>query len=355
MDDRQFAFLRDLAGAAGPSGYEAPVRAVWRAAAQEFAAPVTTDAHGSITAVVNPGGSPRVMLAGHIDEIGLMVSSIDEKGFLSFVPIGSHDPAVLVGQRVSVHTDMGPVLGVVGRKPIHLMHGDERKEPIEIKKLWIDIGAANGEDAEQAVRVGDAVTMIGALERLRGDLLVSKAFDDRLGAYVAAETARAVSGGPLAAALFAVGTCQEEIGYRGAITSAERIRPDVAIAVDVGFALDHPGLDDEKRQRNNLALGKGPQISRGPNTNPRVFELLTQVAKAEGIPYQVEPAPGETGTDSWAMQVAHHGIPTGVVSVSVRYMHTPAEVASSTDLDHTVALLTAFVRHLDASTTFVVE
>jgi tetrahedral aminopeptidase len=347
VDERQLAFLRDLTGAAGPSGYEGPVRAVWSASTREFAAETYADAHGSITAVVHPDGAPRAMLAGHIDEIGLMVSNIDEQGFLCFVPIGGHDAAILVGQRVHVHARSGPILGVLGRKPIHLMKSDDRKAPVDIATLWIDIGAKDRKDAESVVRVGDAVTMCGSLDHLRGDLLVSKAFDDRVGAYVAAEAARAVAASPIRAAVYAVGTCQEEIGYRGAITSAERIKPDVAIAIDVGFGLDHPGVEDERKRRNAIALGKGPLIARGPNINPIVFEQLVATAEAEKIPYQIDPLPGESGTDSWAIQVAHHGVATGLISVAVRYMHSPIEVLSTADLDWAVALLAGFIRRLD--------
>ncbi|MGH2389508.1 MAG: M42 family metallopeptidase [Chloroflexota bacterium] len=355
MDDRQFGFMRDLTGAHGPSGFEAAPRAVWRASVREFAAEVTGDSLGSVTAAVNPQGSPRVMLAGHIDEIGLMVSYISDEGFLHFVPIGGHDPSILVAQRVYVHTAHGPVLGVLGRKPIHLIHGDERKDPVKLEKLWIDIGAADRAAAEALVTVGDPITFAAQLERLQGDLLVAKAFDNRVGAYVAAETARAVASGPLQAAVFAVATSQEEIGYRGAGTSAERIKPDVAIAIDVGFALDHPEVDDEKKRHGRTGLGKGPQITRGPNVNPVVFDLLIRTAREESIPFQIDPAGGETGTDAWAIQVAHQGVATGVVSVSLRYMHTPVEVLSTGDLDHTVALLAGFIRRLTPETSFIVE
>jgi putative aminopeptidase FrvX len=355
MDDRQFAFLRDLTAAPGPSGFEGPVRAVWRTSVREFAAEVQGDAHGSVTAIVNPGGRPRVMLAGHIDEIGLMISFIDERGFLSFVPIGGHDATVLVGQRVQVHGPQGPVLGVLGRKPYHLLSGDDRKAPVELKHLWIDIGVADRAEAESIVRLGDPVTLAVSMERLRGDLLVAKAFDDRAGAYVAAETARAVASGPLEAAVFAVATSQEEVGYRGAITSAERIKPDVAIAIDVGFSLDHPEIEDEKKRQGPMALGKGPQISRGANVSPIVYDLLVRTAEEEKIPYQVDPNPANSGTDAWAIQVAHHGVATGVVGISLRYMHTPVEVLSIGDLDHAVALLTGFIRRLHADTSFILE
>jgi putative aminopeptidase FrvX len=355
MDDRQFAFMRDLTEAHGPSGFEAAPRAVWRASVREFAADVAGDNLGSVTAVVNPLGSPRVMLAGHIDEIGLMVSYISDEGFIHFVPIGGHDPSILVAQRVYVHTARGPVLGVLGRKPIHLMRGEERKEPVELDKLWIDIGAADRAAAEALIAIGDPITFAARLERLQGDILVAKSFDNRVGAYVAAETARAVASGPLQAAVFAVATSQEEIGYRGAVTSAERIKPDVAIAIDVGFSLDHPELDDEKKRRGRTALGKGPQLTRGANANPVVFDLLVRTAKEGGIPFQIDPAGGETGTDAWAIQVAHQGVATGVVSVSLRYMHTPVEVLSTRDLDQTVALLAGFIRRLTPETSFIVE
>ncbi|HEY8285953.1 MAG TPA: M42 family metallopeptidase [Chloroflexota bacterium] len=355
MDDRQFSFLQDLTGAHGPSGFEAAPRAIWRASVASFAAEVSTDNHGSVTAVVNPSGSPRVMLAGHIDEIGLMVSFISDEGFIHFVPIGGHDPSVLVAQRVYIHGAAGPVLGVLGRKPVHLMRSEERKDPVELKKLWIDIGVPDRAGAEAVVSVGDPITFAAQLERLQGDLLVAKAFDNRVGAYVVAEAARAVASGPLEAAVYAVATSQEEVGYRGAITSAERIKPDVAIAIDVGFSLDHPDLDPEDKHRGHTVLGKGPQITRGPNANPVVYDLLTRTAKEEGIPFQIDPAGGETGTDAWAIQVAHQGVATGVVSVSLRYMHTPVEILSTSDLDHTVALLAGFIRRLTAKTSFIVD
>jgi endoglucanase len=355
MDERQFALLRDLTGADGPSGYEGPVRDVWRKSVSDFAVEVHGDVLGSITALINPSGIPRVMLAGHIDEIGLMVSSIDERGFLYFSTIGGYDASILVGQRVRVHAASGAILGVIGRKPVHLMSEDDRKAPVEIKHLWIDIGASERDEAKALVRMGDPVTLIGQLERLRGDRLTSKAFDNRVGAYVVAEASRLVAAGPLLAAVFAVGTCQEEIGLRGAITSAERIKPDLAIAIDVGFALDHPEVGDESTRRNSPALGKGPQISRGPNVSPAVFDLLVEAADAERIPYEIDPSPGNTGTDGWAVQVAHYGIPTAVVSVPLRYMHTPVEVISTRDLDNTVALLAAFIRRLVEGTSFIIE
>jgi endoglucanase len=353
MDERQLNFLRDLTNASGPSGYEGPVRAVWRQAAGEFAADIYGDVLGSLTAVVHPEGSPRIMLAGHLDEIGLMVTNIDDHGFLNFAPIGGHDAAILVGQRVRVLTATGPVLGVLGRKPIHLMQDDERKEPVDIKTLWIDIGASSGQEAQEVVRIGDPVTFAAGLKRLRGDLLVAKAFDNRVGAYVVAEVARALAGEAIDAAVFAVAASQEEIGYRGAIVSAERIKPDVAIAVDVGFALDHPEVEAERKRRGPMALGKGPQISRGANINPLVFDLLVQTSKEDGIPFQVDPAPAATGTDAWAIQVAHQGVATGVVSVPLRYMHTPVEVLHSRDLDQTVALLAGFIRRITRQTSFV--
>jgi endoglucanase len=355
MDERQLTFLRDLTNASGPSGYEGPVRAVWRRATSTFAADVHGDVLGNLTAVVHPEGSPRVMLAGHLDEIGLMITNITDQGFLDFAPIGGHDPAILVGQRVRILAAGGPVLGVLGRRPFHLMKGDDRKEPVEITHLWIDIGAAGRQEAEEVVRIGDPVTFAAGLEPLRGELLVSKAFDNRVGAYVIAEVARVLAGDAMDAALFAVAASQEEIGYRGAITSAERIKPEVGIAVDVGFALDHPEVEGERKRYGPTALGKGPLIARGPNINPLVFDLLVQTAREENIPFQLEAAPGQTGTDAWAIQVAHQGVATGVVSVPLRYMHTPVEVLHSRDLDQTVALLAGFIRRIRRDTSFVQE
>ena len=355
MDERQFQFLSSLTGAGAPSGYEGPARAVWRESVRGFTQDVRADVHGSVSAAVNPDGKPRVMLAGHIDEIGLMVTHIDDKGFLHFAPIGGHDPIVLVGQRVRVHGRAGSVLGVLGRKPIHLLRTEERKVVPEISSLWIDIGAGSREEAEEVVGLGDPITFASGLERLRGDQLVSKAFDNRMGAYVAAEAARAVAGGPLQAGVFAVATSQEEVGYRGAYSSAGRINPDVAIAIDVGHALDYPGIEDEQKRHGPSEMGKGPLISRGVNVNPIVYDLLIRTAREENIPYQIDPNPRESGTDAWAIQVARGGVATGVIGLPLRYMHTPVEVLSTRDLDQVVALLAGFLRRLTPETSFVVE
>ena len=354
MDERQRTFLANLVGASGPSGYEAAARAVWRDGIRDVAS-VQTDVHGSVIATVNPDGAPRVMLAGHLDEIGFMVSFVDDKGFISFAPIGGHDAIVLVGQRVVITTAQGIIPGVLGRKPIHLLKPDERKEVPEIRNLWIDIGAASQAEAEELVAIGDPITFAPNLQTLRGDLLSSKSFDNRIGAYVAAEAARAVAGGPLEAAVFAVGTCQEEIGLRGATTSAWRIKPDVAIAIDVGHALDYPELGSEQKQHGTSALGKGPLIGRGANINPAVYDLLVRTAKEENIPYQIEPTPSGSGTDAWAMQVAGQGIASAVVSIPLRYMHTPVEVLNTRDVDQVVALVAGFIRRLRRDTSFIVD
>lgn len=352
---RDISFLERLLDAAGPSGFEVRPGRVWREEAETFASDVRVDVSGNSFATVNPGGSPRVMLAGHIDEIGLQITHIDEKGFLYFEGIGGWDPQVLVGQRVSVMGRAGDVPGVVGKKAIHLIEPDERSKASKTKELWVDVGAADRDGVrELGIRVGDPMVIAQGMVHLARDLIASRAIDDRIGAFVVLEAIRilAQNGDGLRAAATAVATVQEEIGYQGggARTSAYALDPDVAIVVDVTFSTDVP--DIEKKELGEHELGGGPVLSRGSAAHARVFERLATVAEEEGIPYTIQASPKATRTDADAIHLTRRGVPTGLVSVPNRYMHSPNEVVSVEDLFNTAKLIAAFVRSLDSDTDF---
>lgn len=348
-------FLRKLLSAPGPSGYEGPVRKVWKAEVEKYADRVSVDVHGNALAVVNAGGQPRLMLAGHMDELGFQVVHVDDEGFISFDTVGGFDIGIVPGRKVRVHTDDGEVLGVIGKKPVHLLTGADRNKAPAKHELWIDIGAKDGKEARQLVAIGDPVTYDANFEILRRNLAVSKAFDNRMGAYVVAEVLRRVAAegekGKLKAALYSVATVQEEVGLRGARTSTYGVDPDVGIALDVTFATDHPGM--EKRRYGDIKVGGGPVLSRGANVNPVVYDRLVSVAEKKKIPYQICAEPGGTGTDANAMQLSRAGVATGLVSVALRYMHTAVEVLSLDDLDRTVELLKEFTISLEKNAEFI--
>ncbi len=335
--------LDKLLRAPGPSGYEAQAAAVWREAAS-FAS-LSTDGIGSSIARIGDA-TPLLTVVGHIDEIGLVVRHIDEKGFLWFAPIGGWDPQILVGQRVEVQGPGGPVLGVVGRKPLHLLDADQRKKVVEIKSLHIDVGAADRDEAEQLMRVGDPVVIASEPLSLAGDRMVSRSMDNRLGAYVALEALRRChEGNALKSSLAAIAAVQEEIGLFGARTSAFAVQPDLAIVVDVTHATDAPGIDE--KELGSHALGSGPVIYRGATLSPKLFELLVETAKEAGIEHTVGATGNSTSTDADGVQFARSGIPTGLVSIPLRYMHSPVEMVDLADVEATVALITAFAERLD--------
>ena len=354
MTPESLAFLKSLLDIPGPSSFEAAPARVWRKEAQSFADEVRADVGGNSYATVNPGGRPRVMLAGHIDEIGVMVTHIDDDGFLSFDTIGGWDHQVFVGQRVRLLGRGGPVTGVVGKKAIHLMDKDDREKVSKVEDLWIDIGAANRAEAEGQLRIGDpGVLAAGVLEFPNGRL-VSRSIDNRIGAFVVLEAVRMLAGGgPPAAAVSAVATTREEIAATGggARSSAVALEADAAIVVDVTHATDYPGVD--KRRHGDYRLGGGPVLSRGASVSEVVFELLAATAEGEGISYTIEAASRDTHTDAEAIFNAHRGVATALVSVPNRYMHSPNEMVALEDLDRTARLLAAFVRRLTPDTDFV--
>lgn len=348
-------FLKRLLDAPGPSGFEMAPGRVWRAEAETFAQDVRVDVHGNSMASVSGGaGRPSVMLAGHIDEIGVMVTHIDENGFLYIAGIGGWDPQVLVGQRIRLLGRDGDVLGVVGKKPIHLMKADEREKASKVADLWVDVGAADRDAAAaRGLRVGDAGVIDSSLVELGGDLIASRSIDNRIGAYVVLETIRLLATDPPPARVTAVATTQEEIGHSGggARSSAFALEPDVAIVVDVTFSTDAPGL--EKKELGEHALGAGPVLARGSAAHPVVFDRLVAAAERASIPFSIAASPGRTSTDADNIFLTRAGVPTGLVSVPNRYMHSPNEIVSTRDLDHAARLIAAFIRELDPDSDLV--
>ncbi len=353
MRKQSLDFLKALLQAPSPSGYEQPAMRVVRDYVKGFADEVKTDVHGNVVAALNPGGSPRVMLAGHCDQIGMMVQYVNDEGYVYFAAIGGIDTAVLAGLRVRIHTAHGPIPGVVGRTAIHVLSGDERSKLPSIEKLWIDIGAKNKKAAEKLVTVGDPITFDVPIAELQQDLLAAPGVDDKIGGHVSMEALRLLAGEKLSCAVFAVATVQEEIGLRGATTSTYHINPDVGIAVDVTHTADYPG--SEKTRVGDVSLGKGPVLDRGANINPRLWQLLVDTARKARIPVQLLAAPRGTGTDANAMQLSRGGVATALVGIPNRYMHTPSEVISLGDAEKAARLIAAAVKGIDGGVSFVPE
>jgi putative aminopeptidase FrvX len=337
MKKESTAFLEELLSVASPSGFEQPGQAVVRKYLEKKADEVTTDVHGNVIAVLNPKAPMRVMLAGHVDEIGLMVTHVSDKGFIHFAAIGGVDVGLVPGSRVHVHAKKGDILGVIGKKPIHHMSAEDRKKVPEMKDLWIDIGAKDKKDAARHVRIGDPVTSTYGYEKLLNNIVVARGFDDRIGAFVVAETLRCLAGKKIPVALYAVSTVQEEIGLRGARTSAFGVDPHAGIAVDVGFATDFP--DADQKTYGEIHLGKGPIVAIGANINPVLGNLILNTADKKKIPHQLAAEPRATGTDANAIQINRAGAAAALVSIPNRYMHTPVEVISLGDVENAIKLL----------------
>ncbi len=352
MDKQEFDFLQRLVETASPSGYEQPAQRLIREHLKQDADEINTDVMGNQIALLRGSGGPKVMLAGHCDEIGFMVQYIDDNGFIYFAAIGGVDPHLSPGQRVTVHTENGPVGGVIGKKAIHLIEPQDRNNVIKLQKQFIDIGCSSREEVDALIRIGDPVTFSVGVQRLQGERVTSRAFDDKVGAFIVAETLRRVKSlGPVAADLYAVSTVQEEIGLRGSTTSSYGVNPDVGIVIEVTHATDYP--DVEATSIGRVALGKGPVLPRGANVNPVLFKLLHDTAKEEDIPVQLVGLPRAAGNDANVMQLSRGGIATGLVTIPLRYMHTPVETLDLADLENAIRLLTATIRKIDASVSFV--
>lgn len=351
MDEAAEEFLRQILETPSPSGYEQPVQTLVRSYCEGFADRVETDVHGNVIAIVNPEAPTRLMLAGHCDQIGLIVTHIDDSGFIYTQPIGGWDPLQLIGQRMTIWAAEGPVHGVIARKPIHLLEADERKAAVKQQDLWIDVGAANQAEAAELVRVGDPVTLRLGMQKMRHDLANAPGMDNKTGLWIVLEAARrAAARGDLDCAICAVSTVQEEIGLRGARTSAYSVNPHVGIAVDVTHATDCPTID--RRQRGDVRIGGGPVIFRGPNMNPRVSRRLIELAEKQGIDHQVAAIGRGTPNDANALQISRSGVATGLVATPNRYMHSAVELVSLKDLDRSADLLAAFAKALAAEEDF---
>ena len=341
------AFLAELLHARSPSGYEAEAQAVFDRHVKPAADAYANDALGNRLATLNPAGDPVLMLAGHMDELGLLITYVNKEGYLYFATIGGHDRTVISGRRVIIQTAKGPVKGVTGKRAVHLMDESDRKKVPEIHEIWIDIGAKSKKDALARVAIGDVATYDHELELINGSIGTARAFDNKVGAYIVGETLirLAQDRKKLAAKVVSVATSQEEIGTRGATTSTYIVNPHIAIAIDVGHATDHPDCDN--RKFGETKLGGGPIICRGPNINPKIYQRLLTAAKAAKVPFQLEADPRPTGTDARAIQMARGGVATGLISIPLRYMHTPSELVDLEDVERCVKLLVAFAKSLD--------
>lgn len=338
------SLLKKLSEASGVSGYEDEVRAIIGEEFERYADEVRTDRLGSAIALKRgEADEPRqsIMLAAHMDEIGLIVTKIEE-GFLHFTSVGGFDVRTLPGQEVVVHGRQ-PLPGVVGSRPPHVLPAEERNKVIPLDKLFIDVGLG-AEELSEVVQVGDLVSIRRDFTELAGEYATGKAFDDRAGVASVVICLELLSKIRHLWDVYAVATSQEEVGLRGAMVSAYGLAPDVGIAIDVGFG-HSPGLSEAK----TVDLGKGAAIAFGPNIHPRLYQTLIDTAKEAEIPYQIEAIPGRSGTDAWAIQVAREGIPTALLSIPVRYMHTSVETIVLKDIERTGRLLASFVAGLDES------
>ncbi len=354
MNKTSKQFLTDMVNAISPSGYEHCAAAVWKTYAKPFAATVETDVHGNSHAVINKGGKVKVMLAGHYDEIGFLISNIDDKGFLWIAAIGGWDPQIAQGQRVDIIGNGGKVVrGVVGKIAIHLQEPEQRKKVSEIKDLWVDIGVKSKAEAEKRVSIGDPLVIQYGFEELENGRAVGRAFDDRAGAFAILEAGRLLAKMNTQCEVHCVATVQEEIGLRGAQTAAFGIEPDVGIAVDVTFATDHPNIGSVVNQEGKVELDGGPVIARGPNINHKLFDLIIAAAKEEKIPVQIVAEARGTGTDANAIQLNRAGVATALISIPLRYMHSPCELLSLNDLEQVSRLLAAVVAKITPRTNFI--
>ncbi len=352
MNKESKEFLYNLLTAPSPTGFEQEIQKVVRKRMEPYADSITTDLHGNVIVAINPTAERRVMLAGHCDQIGFMVRHITKEGFLYVEALGGIDPGVVPGSHATIHTAKGPINGVFGRKAIHQQSADERaKMPLDLSKMWLDIGAKSKAEVEKLIEIGDPVTYALGVTELRNDLICSPGLDDKVGLFVAMEALRLASSKKLSVGLYAVSTVQEEVGLRGARTAAYAVDPEVGIAIDVTFATDNPGFDDSKSVP--MKLNGGPGLSKGPNTNPVLEKMLTDTAKQHKIPYQISPSGRPLGTDANAMQISRAGVAAASIGIPNRYMHSQVEVCSLKDIENTAKLLAFFVAKINSRTSFI--
>lgn len=350
MNTATMQLLQRLVNSPSPSGFESAIQQVVREELQQYADEIRTDIPGNVIAALNPMGKPRLMLNAHCDEIGFIIRYIDEQGFLSFGPIGGFDTATLPGTRVLLQTPGGPVSGVIGCQPVHLVDADERGKAPKYHDMWIDIGAANREEAQQLVPLGTPATRAAQLEVLRSDLVVSRALDNKAGLCSIIRAIQIIHArrDRLKAGIYIVSAVQEEVGSRGAHTSAYTVRPDIAITVDVTFASDYPQMS--KQRLGDVRLGGGPGVTLGGFVNGRVAQQLLSIAQESGLAIQYDIQGSFTGTDDDEIQIVHGGVATGLLNIPSRYMHSGSEIVSLADIDATAELMARYALSLDEDT-----
>jgi len=354
MREESVQFLQTLVNTPSPSGHEVRGQRVWLNYVSKWADETYTDAYGNAVAVLNKGGSPRVMLAGHADEIGMTVNFINKDGFIYVRKLGGVDPAIVRAQRVSIHTKKGPIRGVVGNVAPHLTKQEGERKPPKIEDLFIDIGVSSKREAERLVQIGDPITLVDEFEFLRGDLAIGRAFDNKIGTFSVAETLRLLSSrkGELKAEISAVSNIMEEVGLLGARQIAYSLKPDCAVVVDVTHSTDYPTINVQ--QHGDIRMGKGPTITRGGCNHPEVVGRLEKVAKQEKIKLQFEAMSATSGTDTDVIFWTRGGIPSALVSLPNRYMHSPVEMINLNDLEKIPQLLSAFCLSLKRGEQFKV-
>jgi endoglucanase len=353
MRQESLDFLKALINAPSPSGFEGPAAKIWRDYLADVADQVHGDVYGNSIAVVNPSTDlPKIMLCGHLDEIGFMVHYINDEGFIYMSPIGGIDPVVAAGRDMIIHNKNGPIRGVTGRIATHLQSDDD-DDTLEFHKMYVDIGAKDKEDALTMVSIGDPIVVDVGFRELANNRIVARGLDDRMGAFCVAETLVALAASDkLAATVYGVGSVQEEIGAHGATIASFKLNPKAAIAIDVTHATDTPDITKEKS--GDIKLGEGPVISIGSIVHRKISAMLQTIAADNRIPLQVEAAPCYSGSDADVIFTTRSGIATGLVSVPNRYMHTPVEVVQIDDLENTIKLLTAWCEEIDDDISFII-
>jgi endoglucanase len=355
MRKQSLEFLKTLLTTPSPSGFEAENQRLWVREAERIADEVRTDAYGNAVAVLNPGAGTRVLVEGHVDEIGLMVKHIDSNGYVYFQRIGGVNPAMVQGKRVNIHTENGVVRGVAGATAIHLTDKSKDQKVPKMHELFIDIGAKDDKEAKKRIAIGDPITFVDDFEMLTDHVAVARAFDNRAGIWAALEAMRKAKSSrtKVKCEMLACSAIQEETGLNGAQMLAVSNQPDVAIAIDVTHATDSPGID--VKQHGEVKLGEGPSIALGRENHPEVTKRLRKVAEAKKIKYQIETFSLTGGTDAWAYWTRNGGIPATIVSIPNRYMHSTVEMVDLRDLQATADLLAAFVCDVKANESFKVE
>src|SRR5712671_2898494 len=353
MREASLNFLRTLVNTPSPTGHEVRGQRVWLDYARKFAEETFADAYGNCVAVLNKGGSPRLMLAAHADEIAMAVNYINDQGFIYVRRMGGVDAAITRAQRVTIHARKGPVKGVVGNVAPHLMKEEKDPKPPKIHYIFTDIGAKDRADADKLVRIGDPITLADEFDLLRGDLAVARAFDNRIGTFAVAEALRLLGGKKLKAEVCAVSNVQEEVGLLGARQIAYSLKPDVALVVDVTHATDYPTVS--KTQHGDVKVGRGPVLTHGGPNHPEIVKRIEAVAKAKKIPLQHGAMSSNSGTDTDVIFWTRGGIASALVSLPNRYMHSPVEVVSLKDLEKIPELLAAFAQSRKAGEEFKVK